>query len=187
MSPKETVLNEDQMAQFAEWNRLGHRFHEEHRFDRSLEQFWLSLVRARELKERRWECVALNNIGMVYQSWGKFDHAMKFYSQSLEISRELGYPEGSAAALNNLGRLYEAWGRLDRALEHYKQGLDLALQGDPQTLRVLRLNIAMCLEKLGDFEGCRAQLREVVHLDQVLGHPQAELDRAYLAQMEGRP
>jgi len=188
MSQKLKQNQGEPKLEMAELHRLGHRFHQEQRFDRSLEQFWTGLVRARELQEPRWECVALNNIGMVYQSWGKFDHAMKFYGQSLELAQELGYLGGSVAALNNLGRLYEAWGRLDRAREHYERSLELAQQdGDPQTQRLVRLNLAMCLEKLGDFHGCRAQLQEVVKLDGILAHPQAELDRAYLAQMERHP
>jgi tetratricopeptide (TPR) repeat protein len=169
-------------------NELGLQFHEEQRFDRSLEQFWLSLVRARELGHRDWECVALNNIGMVYQSWGKFDHAMKFYKQSLQVSEKTGFVHGSMVGLNNLGRLYDTWGWTDRALEYYEKSLALAkAHREVRAERIAMLNMAMCLEKAGDFSRCRELLREIVGIDAVIQHPNEAMDRAYLAHLDDRP
>ncbi len=175
-------------AELAEINRLGLRFHEEQRFDKSLEQFWLGLLKARETGCRDWECIALNNIGMVYQSWGKFDHALKFYERSLEISQKVDFAQGAIATLNNLGRLYEYWGRLEKAKDCYSKGLAMAeAHGEMAAKRTTLLNLAVCLEREGLYSQCRGHLREVVRIDEIMNHPNTEVDKAYLAQLEDRP
>lgn len=167
---------------------LGLRFHQEQRFDRSLEQFWSSLLRSRELGYRDLESLALNNIGMVYQSWGKFDHALKFYNESLKLAESIRFVQGAVMSLNNTARLYEAWGRMDRAMEHYERSLSMSEEnGELTSRRTTLLNMAMCLEKLGDFARCRKLLKEVVKIDQILQHPRAGFDKAYLERMKSRP
>jgi hypothetical protein len=47
--------------------------------------------------------------------------------------------------------------------------------------------MAMCLEKLGEFHRCRQLVQEVVRIDDLLRHPNTEVDKVYLESLQGRP
>jgi len=174
-------------AKLTETNELGLLYHEEERFDKSLEQFWTGLKRSRELGYREWESIALGNIGMVYQSWGKYERAIKFYNQSLLLAKEIGFLKGESTAYNYMGKVYDTWGQIEQALKYYE--LSLRISDNTRDLpnkRTVMMNIVLCYEKLGDYLQCERILGEVIKIDEVMGHPNLASDRAYLERLKAK-
>ncbi|OIP91840.1 MAG: hypothetical protein AUK24_02400 [Syntrophaceae bacterium CG2_30_49_12] len=171
--------------ELTEVNDLGLLYHEEKRFDKSLEQFWTGLKRSRELGYREWESIALNNIGMVYQSWGKCDQALKFYHQSLQVAKEIGFLKGESAAYQHLGRIYDLWGQVNKSLQYYELSLKISDKtNDLPNKRTSMLNMAHCYEKLGNYGQCEKILNEVIKIDEVISHPDLATDHAYLERLK---
>jgi len=168
-------------------NTIGLWQHQKGRFDRSLEQFWNSLILSRKLGYIEWESVALTNIGMVYQSWGKYDHALKFYHESLKVSSLAGFLQGQSITHNQIGTIHESRGQLEKAIEKYRTAMEIAERiRDLPRKRLSLLNMIRCYEKLGDFMTCACLFDEVIRIDQVMGHPCQEADRAYFERLMAR-
>jgi tetratricopeptide (TPR) repeat protein len=166
---------------------VGLRHHRDKRFDRSLEQFWNALILSRQMGYLEWESTALANIGMVYFSWGKYDHAFKFYSESLQIASAAGFRQGQATIYNNIGRIHDSRGQLERALESYRTALEISDEiRDLPNKRLSLMNMIRCYEKRGDFMLCAQLFEEVIRIDQIMGHPDLEADRAYLERLMAR-
>ena len=166
---------------------VGLRHNQNRKFDRSLEQFWNALILARQFGYLEWESTALTSIGMVYYSWGKFDHASKFYSESLQIASVAGFRQGQAITHNNIGRIHDSQGKLDRALESHRIALEISDEiRDLPNKRLSLLNLIRCHEKHGDFMTCAELFEEVIRIDQIMGHPDLEADRAYLERLMAR-
>ena len=83
------------------------------------------LAIARQLKERRGEAIALNNIGVLYNRISQSEEALKYYNQALLISREVGDRSGEALTLNNIGRVYDNISQPQEALKYYNQALPI--------------------------------------------------------------
>lgn len=166
---------------------VGLRHNQNRRFDRSLEQFWNALILSRQLGYLEWESMALTNIGMVYYSWGKYDHALKFFSESLQVASAIGFRQGQAITHNNIGWIHDSQGQLDRALESHRIALEISDEiRDLPNKRLSLLNMIRCHEKRGDFMICAELFEEVIRIDQIMGHPDLETDRAYLERLMAR-
>ena len=124
----------------------------------------------------------------VYQKRrGLSEDALAWAARGLALARAEGALGDVATLLNNLGRVYSALGDKPRALEYYEQALPLIRQvGDKGGESITRFNIAMVHEALGDLTAAEAQLRDVVSLDEAIGHPDLASDRAVLAQIRQR-
>jgi len=91
---------------------LGHEY---------LEQ---ALLIARELKDRRLESYALNNLAVSYGAFkGNYALAGEFYEQAYAISKEVGDRFQESSTLNNLGFAASMQGDLPKAAHYYKQAL----------------------------------------------------------------
>ena len=83
--------------------------------------------------------------------------------------------------------MYCDLGEKQQALEYYGQALPLSHQvGDRWQESITRYNMAMVFEALGDLAQAEEQLRQVVALDEAIGHPDLESDRAQLARIQVR-
>jgi tetratricopeptide (TPR) repeat protein len=129
----------------------------------------------------------LNNIGGVYDDLGDKPQALAYYEQALPLVRQVGNRAGEAATLNNIGLVYSALGDKPQALAYYEQALPLRRQvGDRWGESVTRFNLAMVYRDLGRLAEAEAQLQQVVAIDEAVGHPDLESDRAMLRQVQAR-
>jgi tetratricopeptide (TPR) repeat protein len=89
---------------------------------------WLeaATAAAREIRDRRGEGTALNNLGIAYAALGETRRAIGLYEQQLVIVREIGDRHGEGNALGNLGTAYANLGETRRAIELYGQRLVIA-------------------------------------------------------------
>jgi tetratricopeptide (TPR) repeat protein len=89
--------------------------------------------------------------------------------------------ENRATTLNNIGGVYDALGEKQQALAYYEQALPLFRQvGDRWGESITQYNVAMVYQSLGRLDEAEAQLIAVVALDEAIGHPDLESDRAAL-------
>jgi tetratricopeptide (TPR) repeat protein len=99
-------------------------------------------------RNRSWEAITLNSIGLVYSDLGEKQKALDFYNQALPILRAVGDRGGEATTLNNIGRVYDALGEKQKALVFYNQALPISRAvGDPY----LEVTILDNIRALGGF------------------------------------
>jgi len=136
--------------------------------------------------DEKFRATLLNNLGRVYDDLGDKAKALEHYNQALPLSRQVGDKSGEATTLNNLGLVYDALGDKQQALDFYQQALPLRRQvGDRSGESITRYNMAMVYRTLGDLARAEAHLAITVALDEAIGHPDLESDRAMLQRVRG--
>jgi tetratricopeptide (TPR) repeat protein len=120
--------------------------------------------------------------------WAQIDRqALQHYEQALPLSRQVGDKRGQAVTLNNIGRVYDDLGDKAQALHYFEQALPLLRQvGDRWAESVTCFNIGMIYAGLGDLAQAESLLMRTVELDQAIGHPELESDRATLEAVRNR-
>ncbi|MEG3909787.1 tetratricopeptide repeat protein, partial [Microcoleus sp. w2-18aC6] len=89
-------------------------------------QTWQQVLAiARQLKFRKIEAIALNEIGFNYNSLSQRQEALKYYNQALPITQELKDRAGEATILNNIGLVYNSISQPQEALKYYNQALPI--------------------------------------------------------------
>ena len=147
---------------------------------------WLAqaLATAHTTKDVIAQACMLNEYGYVYAALGEMPRALTYYNRALKLVRQVGGRDGEAVTLNNIGHVYDALGEKQKALEYYNQALELYRQvGDRWGERITRFNMAVVFYALGEYDHAVAQLEIVVALDEAMGHPDLESDRAVLARV----
>jgi len=96
-----------------------------------------------EIRNVRYQGVALNTIGTCYYIKDDFKNAVKFYSLSLLKYKKANDIKGVAAIYNNLGNIYKEQGALVKAIESYGASLKIAEKLNDQS------GIASSLNNIG--------------------------------------
>src|SRR6185369_1640559 len=84
---------------------------------RAIQAYEQFLSVARDLGERRDECVALINLGVAYSDLGQTEQAIQFYEKYLTIAREIGDRRGEGIALWNISLVLYERGERAQAVE----------------------------------------------------------------------
>ena len=143
--------------------------------------FEQALPLRRQVGDKAGEARTLNNIGRMYDVLGEKQPALDYYAQALPLFRQVGDRADEARTLNNIGWVYAALGEKQPALDYYAQALPLFRQAsDRWGERITRHNMAAVYKSLNRLDEVEAQLAEVVALDEAIGHPDLESDRAAL-------
>jgi len=82
-------------------------------------------IARRQLKLRKIEAIALNEIGFNYYRISQPQEALKYYNQALAISREVSDRAGEATILNNIGTAYNSISKAQEALKYSNQALPI--------------------------------------------------------------
>lgn len=112
--------------QLSEIERLNKEAIKESRQGQSkeaLQRLQKALAISRELGERSWEAVTLNNIGRIYQSQRKYPEALQSYQQALLINKELGDLVRLGKTYSNIGYLFDIQNKPELAIFFYKHCL----------------------------------------------------------------
>ncbi len=121
----------------------------------------LNLIR-HKLPEARFETLALNEIGAVYDDLGERDKAEAYY---IEAKAKLEPDDliGRAAILHNLGWIYYNRGDLEQALAYYQQALPLRRQAeDAHGLCTTQNNIAIVFWQKGRLDEALGMFEDVL-------------------------
>ncbi|MDZ7960466.1 MAG: CHAT domain-containing protein [Aulosira sp. DedQUE10] len=89
----------------------------------ALQRLEKGLEISRELGERFWEAVTLNNIGRIYQKQANYSQALQSYQEALLINRELGDRVQLGKTYSNIGYLFDIQNQPELAIFFYKHCL----------------------------------------------------------------
>jgi CHAT domain-containing protein len=78
-----------------------------------------------QVKDKKLEALALNEIGFNYHSISQPQEALKYYNQALPIMRSVGDRSGEATTLTNIGTVYASISQPQEALKYYNQALPI--------------------------------------------------------------
>ena len=120
-------------------------------------EFQASLTRAREVGDRRCECIALLGLGFPRTQVHSLDVARDCSERALVMARELDDAALSSDAHNTLGNLELMSGRTGEARAHYEAGLALSRRlGDMHLTCTLLGNLAALCSKMGETDASRS-------------------------------
>ncbi len=138
----------------------------------------------RQVGDKAGEATTLNNIGGVHSALGDKTQALAFYEQALPLRRQVGDKAGEATTLNNIGLVHDALGDKAQALAFYEQALPLRRQvGDRWGESITCYNMAWPTHAWETWCKPRHLLTRTVELDEAIGHPDLQSDRATLEQV----
>ena len=138
---------------------------------------------------RLWEAKALNNIGWCHLRFGEPEEALPHCLQAFDLYRAIDTdPDGHAHVLECLGRAYSGTGEPSKALNCYRQALALCEERGNYLTRCTTLRfMAADHEALGNHDGARAALHEVLAILLRLNSSEAAVVRRELAALESGP
>jgi len=93
--------------------------------DRALSMLKRSLQIQREVGNRGYEALCLNNIGANYADKGEYDDALTFLNQALGVREQLKDPTSIADSNYLMAEVLMKLGQYDQAVTHYLKALDL--------------------------------------------------------------
>jgi tetratricopeptide (TPR) repeat protein len=153
--------------------------------ERALSYYHQALIILEEVGTRAEVATALSNLGTTYASQGKSERALNYFHQALPVLEEVNDRPAQATLLNNLGKLYSDAGQSERALVYFQRALPILEELENYSLEsTTRFNLAMLHRSQGRLEQAVAELRQVVALEGLAGHPDLDSDSALLAQVE---
>jgi tetratricopeptide (TPR) repeat protein len=153
--------------------------------ERALSYYHQALIILEEVGTRAEVATALSNLGTTYASQGKGERALNYFHQALPILEEVNDLPAQATLLNNLGKLYSDAGQSERALVYFQRALPILKELENYSLEsTTRFNLAMLHRSQGRLEQAVAEMRQVVALEGLAGHPDLDSDSALLAQVE---
>jgi predicted ATPase/Tfp pilus assembly protein PilF len=118
------------------------------------------LALSRELGDRWWTAMSINNLATLAKYRGEYMLASSLYEESLAIRRELGDQWQIAETLNNMGILTKDRGDYDQARSLLQESLALKqARGDIW-------GMAMSLNKLGDVAFCEGDYTQARFLQE---------------------
>jgi len=94
--------------------------------EESVKYFKESLIRSREIGDKRSEETKLGNLGIAYSALGEIEKAIGYYEQALAISKEIGDKYGEGSHIGNLGNAYHTLSKVEKAIEYYNQALAIS-------------------------------------------------------------
>ncbi|MEG4519966.1 MULTISPECIES: CHAT domain-containing tetratricopeptide repeat protein [unclassified Microcoleus] len=115
-------------SQVEEINRLIQEARQQQRQEKArqaIETWQQVLAIARQVKDKKLEALALNDIGFNYWRISQPPEALKYYNQALSIRRSVGDRSGEAATLSNIGAVYHSISQPQEALKYYNQALPI--------------------------------------------------------------
>ena len=131
---------------------------------------YLSL--AREMRDKRAEARALNNIAAILQNNGERDKALSYYEESLRLRDN---EKDKAATYNNIATLYGDRGDHQRAVTYLKKSIDInERSGDYHSATQAIINLADVYRRTQGFNDGALYLREGLQRAQKIGDKQWE-------------
>lgn len=135
-----------------------------------------SLQIATELRNKRFEAEALNNIGVAHSYASSFGDALEYFFKALILRQELGDENLIATTLNNIGNVYYLSGDNEQAISYYQKSLEIKQGSDrKQQVTSTLINLASIHNSLGDHD------KAIQFINQAISYLEAEADSSGLS------
>lgn len=123
----------------------------------------LARLLLRKAKRRRWEGVALGNLGIVHLRAGRLDRATESLAGSAAIARAVGDELSVAAADLNLAIIAQERGRLDEARSRLERAIAIHERNDERYgCGYERLHLGTVMHEIGDLDSAERLYRRAV-------------------------
>ena len=172
---------EDRRGEGTTLNNIAAVYDDLGRKDDALRRYEDALEVRREVGDRWGEGTTLNNIAAVYDDLGRKNEALRKFQEVLQIRRDVGDRQGEGTTLNNIAAVNDDLGHKDEALQKYEEALKVLREvGSRWSEATVLANFARTLSSDGCLQEAVEALEACVALDEALGHPDLENDRAFL-------
>ena len=153
---------------------LGFLDTQEARLESARANLAAGLAVARELKDRRMQSDAHNNLGSLESFLGP-EQALAHYEAALALAREAGDRNREAAILGNLGTQYAEMGIMDKARSHHEAALAVVRQvGNRRLEGNMLCNLGLLHQVQGRFADALDQLEAALVVARDMGHAHLE-------------
>jgi len=104
-----------------------------------------------EKQNKRWESVALGNMGNIYCLNGELNKALENYQKSMKLYEKIGNKKGLTMAYESISNVYLIKGDLDQALEYHYMALNLCEElGNTEGKATVYVNLGIIYKTKGD-------------------------------------
>lgn len=135
------------------YNNIGLVYLEKKDYEKTLENYFLSLKYRKMCPFKEHEAITLQNIGNVYTMKGDFDKGYKYIQDSLQIRRELGNSYQLINCLTNLLSFLIKSDRIEEAKKIYQELSGIEPDCDnPRQLIVIYDSLSSYLERIGRYQ-----------------------------------
>jgi len=153
-----------------------------HDFDLTLAAATEAAGLAHELGDLRTEGAALGNIGQAHIQQGRIDEAEASFRRCEALLREAGDLHGVVLTIDAYGQIARFRGDLREARRLYEECVATSVGvGDPEIESLERLNLAMVLSLLGEWQHAAPELLRALALGQELADRQGMLAAVSIA------
>ncbi len=174
----------DRMGEGKALGNLGIAYRNLGDLERAIGYFEQDLAIAKEIEDRRGEGQTMGNLGNTYLNQGKVLRAISYYMKWFNIAREIGDRRGEGDALGNMGIAYKTLGEMPRAIDSYEQQLVITQEiRDRRGETLASWNLGLVYEQQGEYTRAAELMQVMVDYEQEIGHPNAEQDAAYVAEV----
>ena len=130
---------------------------------------------AREIGDRREECVWLGRLGLAYDGLGKSERAIQLYKQALDVVREIDDRKVEGEIRASKGSAHRALGQIEQAIKLYKQALDIFCETDHREGEVTcRVNLGLAYLSLGQVNRAKELYDEALSIARRIGYRRGE-------------
>jgi predicted ATPase/Tfp pilus assembly protein PilF len=153
------------------YNNLGEVLHAQNRDDEARPLFQKAYDINAELKNLRWQAVALVNLGLVAHAASRFAEAEAYFRRALPIYKEIGDKRGVAEALNRIGSTVYWYGRYSEAIELYEKAYHLFTEvNNPKGAADTLVLCSIAQNAIGQYDQARESLLTAFELRGRLGN-----------------
>lgn len=154
-----------------QYNNLGEVLHALNRDEEARPLIQKALDLFVEVKNVRWQAVALVNLGLIEHSASHFQVAEVYFRRALKLYKEIGDRRGVGEALNRLGGTVYWYGKYHEAVELNHQAYELfSLLGNPKGAADALVLCAMAENALGLYDNAREHLNAAFEIRGRLGN-----------------
>ena len=130
-----------------------------------------ALELAKQIKNYRFQAIALKNTGVINLFTGDYDKAKAYHLEALQISKSINYEKGISGCYNNLGMICGLEGDFIEAVTYYKSSLEIDKRTNNKSGVASSLtNLGNIFQKQGDYEKAIEYYIEVLKIQEELGN-----------------
>lgn len=157
------------MARAKALSAAGNLAVEQGDYHRSIALHDASLGLCRQLGDRYWESIGLNNLSVGWLSLGNYEQAVRYLEESLALSREVGHITNVGHTLNNLGVLSLRQGNYQHARRYLEESLaTFRKRADKRAICLPLGNLGEVAGYQGEYEQANLLLQEALLLSEEL-------------------
>lgn len=122
-----------------------------------------AIILSEKIAYKKEQCMAYNNMGIVYDQKGEGDSALLYYNKCLDMSKKIKNIYLEASALSNLGYIYWSQGNYDKALDQSLKALAIIDTGRNYSATAGTIeHIAMIYYDLKDYKNSIKHHRQAI-------------------------